>query len=55
MKKQRKHYTLEGHVGGATARDPCGEGSEAGGGAKTAADSSAEGCVKNEEPMSERR
>jgi len=30
--------------------DPCGEGSEAGGGAKTAAGSQADGRVENEEP-----
>jgi transposase len=36
----------------ASAGDPCREGSEVGGGAKTAADSSAAGCVKNEEAQS---
>jgi hypothetical protein len=33
----------------ASARDPCRAGSEPEGGAKTAADSSPAGCVKNEE------
>jgi transposase InsO family protein len=43
----RLHHA-EGHARRASAGDPCGEGSEAGGGAKTAADSPAPGCVKSE-------
>ena len=44
----RRACTAEGHARRASARDPCREGSKVGGGAKTAADSSAEGRVKNE-------
>jgi hypothetical protein len=44
----RLHHT-EGHAHRASAGDPCGETSEAGGGAKTAADSSAKGRLKNDE------
>ena len=43
----RLHYA-EGHARRASAGDPCGEGSEAGGDAKTAVDSPAPGCVKSE-------
>ncbi|MBI4164827.1 MAG: DUF3592 domain-containing protein [Acidobacteria bacterium] len=43
----RLHHA-EGHPRRASAGDPCRAGSEAGGGAKTAADSSPAGCVKNE-------
>ena len=47
---RRLHYA-EGHARWASGGDPCREGSEAGGSAKTTADSSAAGWMKNEEQL----
>ena len=46
--RHRLHHA-KGHARRASAGDPCREESEVGGGAKTASDSSAAGCVKTEE------